>query len=236
MIRRTTWIILAVFIVLMGLTIYLSRSGRLTAEQTPPTVEKKVLVPVTVDLIDKVRIEAATGGSITLLRDLSEKWTLADVTTGTPDTVVIEQAINQLTAMTVMTSLEAGFAPELIGLNTPAFTITFSLRDGRTTIVKVGQLTAIGNGYYVQVDQGLVQVVNKYTMDTITGMVSAPPILITPTITATAVVTQTTQTATPMVILTPTLSLTPTQTVTSTLDSTPQLQSTPVQPTETTKP
>jgi len=66
-------------------------------------------------------------------------------------------------------------------------TITFD--SAKTHKVSIGSVNPIQTGYYVQVDGGPVEVADKSGIDSLVGMLTAPPYLatLTPTITLTPI-------------------------------------------------
>ncbi len=78
MIRRTTWIILGVFIVLLGLAWYLQRNKPAAAVQTTPTPERQYLFDIQESNIKKLEIANNQGQRVVLGRDASGVWSLQD--------------------------------------------------------------------------------------------------------------------------------------------------------------
>lgn len=216
MIRRSTLVIITLFVIMLAVAIYLTRSGKLNQAQVQPTVDKKNFLSIPVDLIHQIKIEDATGKYVTVERGSDGKWILVDPQLSPSDSTRIEQAINQFITMSVITTLEAGLAPEAVGMNPASSTITIYKTDGGLIKVQVGNVTAIGNGYYARLDQQAMQVVGKYALDQMLNLLSTPPVIVTPTLTftPTPVITGTLQTSTPLVTFTPTIL--PTATATST--------------------
>ena len=57
----------------------------------------------------------------------------------------------------------------------------FEDEDGKTYVMLVGMETPTQTGYYIQLDNGAIQVVAKFSLDTLLSLVDEPPILATPT-------------------------------------------------------
>jgi hypothetical protein len=204
MIRRTTWIILAIFVILLGVVWAFPRiKGKLSASsQATATPETKFLVTLDEKNIKNLRLEDPAGKVIVIGRDANGVWTLVDPADKQIDLGAAESGVTQLLSLPITLTLEPAFDPASIGLNPAAYTITLDLADGKQMVIKVGKLTPIQNGYYAQVDDGPVTVVNNYSLDAFLKMLDHPPVLETPspTVSATATLTDTTTTTpvTPM--------------------------------------
>jgi len=193
MIRRTTWIILAVFVILLGIVWAFPRiQGKLSSSsQATATPETKFLVSQGEKNIQSLRAENSAGKVMALGRDANGVWMLVEPAGKQIDLGAAESGVTQLLSLPITLTLEPAFDPASIGLNPPIYTITLDLVDGKKTVIKVGKLTPIKNGYYAQVDDGPVTVVNNYSLDAFLNMLDNPPVLETPTPTVSATATLT---------------------------------------------
>lgn len=199
MIRRTTWIILAIFVILLGVVWAFPRiKGKLSASsQATATPEAKFLVNLDEKNIKSLHAEDSAGKIVTLGRDANGVWTLVEPAGKPIDLAAAESGVTQLLSLPIALTLEPAFDPASIGLNPAADTITLVLVDGKEMVIKVGNLTPIKNGYYTQLDDGPVTVVNNYSLDAFLNMLNHPPVLETPTptVSATSILTDTVTTA-----------------------------------------
>ena len=181
MIRRTTWVILAVFVVVLGLAWYLQRNGGAEGTQATPTPGSQPVFDFTENEVAGLRIEAAQGEAVALVRGAGGAWTLAEPQAEATDTERADSAVQQAAGLMATTTLESAPAPEATGLDPAAYLITLDLSDGSQRLLRVGKETPIETGYYVQVDDGPVQVVSKFSLDTLIELLENPPIPPTPT-------------------------------------------------------
>ncbi len=212
MIRRTTWIILAVFVILLGVVWVFPRiKGRLSSSsQATATPETKFLVNLDEKNIKSLQAEDSAGKVVALGRDANGVWTLVEPAGKQIDLAAAESGVTQLLSLPITLTLEPAFDPASIGLNPAADIITLDLADGNKMVVKVGKLTPIKNGYYTQLNDGPVTVVNNYSLDAFLKMLDNPPVLETPTPTVLATGTLTdTVTTTPAIPSSPASTLTP---------------------------
>jgi hypothetical protein len=239
MIRRTTWIILGIFIVLFGLAWYLQRNKPAAAVQATATPGRQYLFDVQESNINKLEIANQQGQRVVLGRDSSGVWSLQVPKADATDVSQAESAVTQLVTLSVVNTISATPQPDASGLNSPTDVITLTMKSGPLQIAYIGKSTPIQNGYYAQLGKdGPVMVVKTDSVDALLRILDSPPILGTatptgqPAITATftpAATTQPTPTVTPLpqtplkatLPVSPAPVISPTLTVTNTATSTP---------------
>ena len=211
MIRRSTWIMLALFVVLLGGYIYLQKRPAAPASTSPTLTPAPSLLNTTADNIMAIKL-VDPNGTILTIRDQNNQWIVKQPTDGQITQGNVQEILSQVTSLSVLSSLPAAPPPNATGLMQPMYTITFSLKDGSVRVLVIGKLTPIQNGYYAQVDQGVTLVVGQAGIDRVAELLksaratpTSPPPAVTPTTTA------------PPTAVTPTLSpTTPDQTLTPT--------------------
>lgn len=183
MIRRSTWVLLLVFLLLVALAMYLqknpiAKSTEVTA--TPEGWQAKVF-DFTATMVKAVSMVDGLGGKLVVVRDAEGFWNLLEPALP-GDSAAIQNMVNQLAGLTTLSSLEAQTAPGLLGLNPPSHIVTVDLEDGTQHILEVGLPTQIGTGYYVRVDKEELRVVGKYSLDAVIKLIGEPPLAPTPTL------------------------------------------------------
>lgn len=185
MMRRSTWITLAIFAVLVGFTWILQRSQSNKSDNTAtitPTVHLKNLYNLDSDQVEEINISDSSGNQIGFYRDSENKqWMITDAPVEQADSLQIESISTRLFDLQAQETLTQTPPLGSIGLVTPSYTITITIYDGSQLITYIGSETAIGSGYYVMVDMGQVEIVDNGAMDDILGLLSNPPLLPTPT-------------------------------------------------------
>jgi hypothetical protein len=191
MVRRSTWILLVTFALLVGFAWLFQRSQANKTDNSAtatPTTSPAYLYDLSNTQVDEITITDATGDKIDLYRDLaSSNWAIANVPVDQADWFKIESISTQLFSLQVKETLTQTPPLDSIGLITPAYTITMTTSDGAQIITYIGTQTAIGSGYYVRVGSGSVDIVDKVVMDDILDLLNNPPLLptATPDVTAT---------------------------------------------------
>jgi hypothetical protein len=191
MVRRSTWILLVVFALLVGFAWLFQRYQANQADSVAiatPTTSPANLYDFTNTQVDEINITDNTGNKIGLYRDPeSSNWAIADVPVDQADSFQIESLSTQLFSLQVQETLTQTPPLDSLGLVSPAFTITMTTADKSQFITYIGTQTAIGSGYYVRVDSRPVVIVDKVVMDDILNLLNNPPLLptATPAVTST---------------------------------------------------
>lgn len=184
MIKRSTWIVLTVCLVLVGVLIYLKISANTFPAPSPitPVVTLRAtmdyLFPAQEGVVTSILIETREGKSLRLER-VGGEWKITQPFEAAAIQSSVEAAASQITALPVLDTLDLKDAD--VGLTAPAYTITISLSSGKTVVAKIGDETPTGSGYYVRKEGGPVLVVGKYGILALTSMLDAPPYVETPT-------------------------------------------------------
>jgi hypothetical protein len=207
MIKRNTWILMTLFIVVLGAAILIQKTNVLKPSSTPTAT----LIPPLLDFgnndpVTAVRLVDQHGLDIVSKLDSTNQWTIAQ-----PGGLQISQGsmqmiLSDLNGIAVQSTLTSPLPLESTGLQLPMYTISISYQSGQSHVVKVGNLTPTQSGYYVQLDTGNTVIVNQSGIDNIVELlrsVTYTPTPSQPTIT-------TTLQASPAASMTPITTLTPT--------------------------
>ena len=182
MIRRSTWIMLAVLALFIGAYFYLKAHPLqyYTSTPTPTAPVNSFLINKDNDTLTKVVITDAQGNTFQMGRDAAGYWAITKPKSAAADQSQAEAAETQLFALKVVTTLETSPSPDVIGLNPPAYTISLEFSSNRQQVLEVGGLTPTSSGYYIQLE-GMVYVVSQYSIDAVVKLLQNPPYLVTPT-------------------------------------------------------
>jgi hypothetical protein len=195
MVRRNTWIVLVLLAALIGFSFYLRQDKAKQTAAATPTFGPTPLFDSSQGSPTDIRIEDSSGAAVQIARDQSGKWVLKAPTEADANQASAEAAATQVGALHVLASVDLGL--DVIGLDKPSYTVTISYTGGKTHTLLVGSETPIQNGYYVQLDGGQKQVVDKAGIDALVGLLDKPPYLAT--LTPVASITTTVAPVTPTV-------------------------------------
>jgi hypothetical protein len=190
MIRRTTWILLAIFIVLLGVVLILQRTEKTQIEETTelPVLDLDTPVPAknlfefpAGEAILGLLIKGADGTLVEVQRpNESADWVLVNPQ-GEADLERIGQAVSQIGSIQISSTLPAELELDAVGLDQPAYTLRVSLSNGKKITAYIGDITISNSSYYARLAGGSPVVVGKYTVDQIVNLLTTPPIAPSPT-------------------------------------------------------
>ena len=181
MIRRTTWILLGIFLILLVVLVFLQRSGPKGEGETTPTEAVAYLFDQQGKSIIGLRVTDGTGKAVEVQKVAGSISTLIEPVGEQADTGRIESAIAQAESLRILATLETALELDTIGLNPAAYQITITLDDEQQQTAFVGNLTPTQSGYYVLLVGQPEVVVDKTAIDGLLNLLTDPPILRTPT-------------------------------------------------------
>jgi hypothetical protein len=177
MIRRSTWIILLVFLAILGGGLYFQKYQSDKQAKVTPTSEIKLLFPgVDKSQITGFEIADSQEKKLIIAKDQSGSWAVAGYTVADTDPTGIDSMLTQITSLSVLSDLDPAPALDIIGLTMPAYRLKITLQDGQQKTVYVGKLTPTKSGYYGRLEEGNPVVVSKYAVDNLVNLLDKPPI------------------------------------------------------------
>jgi hypothetical protein len=201
MVRRSTWIVLAIFIILVAAAVLWPQLKK--SDETPePTATNQPTQPKVYELNPEqllwIQFMDAQGNLVEVERESpTAEWVMVGETLETSDSFRIGSIAGQLLAMQAMRTFETALGIDTVGIDNPNYTITIRTTTGDEILNKIGNLNAVGSGYYIKVDDEPVVIVAKLVLDEILSILTEPPLVATPT-------PEVTETALPELELTPT--------------------------------
>lgn len=185
MIRRNTWILLAILAVGIGITLYIEKNPKASADGTPtPTAFPKMLTQVSFDSISTLSYTDDQGQTLTLVKN-NAVWEVKDSPRQPIDQGKVTQAISSLLSTEQYSQLQPDIDLQTIGLANGKQRITIGDVAGKQTVIQIGQPTATGSGYYLRVDQYAPIVVSNYSLQDVLTLLKPESLLVsTPTPTA----------------------------------------------------
>lgn len=167
MIRKSTWVVLGVFIVLAAAAILFRWSPqspiKLSTATPVSTAAAYVLSGITSPEVTALTLQSIEGPT-RLVRNEDLTWTRNEE--GIVGAGKVEEVLANLLTIRVLTELAPDYALDSIGLNPPAQVIEINTA-GRTVQIAIGDLTPTGTGNYIQVDSQPAVVVSKFAVETI---------------------------------------------------------------------
>ena len=178
MVRRTTWIVLVMFVGLLAFSLYWQNRNKGNQGEVTPSPVVQSLLDIKSDEISTLRIEDERGGAGEIKHIEGNGWILVVPKSEATDSNAVDGMVNQFVSLNVISTIDPAPPDDATGLKNPEYQIHLILKDGRQMIVNVGIQTATGSGYYVKVDDGFVKVVDKFGLEAVTNLIYQPPVLL----------------------------------------------------------
>jgi len=180
LIRRTTWITLGLFLVALVATWFLLRSKN-TAEVEPTAVQQ---IPSLLDFptsqVKVITVRDEQGSSVVYQRDISGIWRMVE-----PGGYVIGDEVDAMLLELISANRQGELSqlPELsqVGLAPARYEVTLELVDGNQRVLRIGDATVVGQGRYIQLEDGVVMVASQANIEAALGLLLAPPFQATAT-------------------------------------------------------
>ena len=173
MIRKSTYILLIILLILGAVIVFLQRApGLISSSSNLPTSTPSILVAnwpgrsiVAFDMSDdKGHVLSASLGS-------DSTWQVTQPAGCTVDSGSITTALSGVNSLKVSVELKAPAALADVGLLSPTYRLTATMDDGSIQKLSVGSVVPTGTGYYVQLNLDPVVAVSKFSIDSIFNLV-----------------------------------------------------------------
>jgi hypothetical protein len=189
MIRRGTLVVVAIFVLLIGLSWYLewSPAGKARVRGTPTATAYPRIISLGSGELMKLELKTSSG-TFGIKRNLNDTWSFADNENTPTDQGKIQQLLATLTGLQSKATVDTKTL-DAFGLVSANQILTIQTTNG-TSVLKIGKITPTSSGYYVQVDNQSPVVVDKYSIEQILNTMNRQalsaatatplPVLVTP--------------------------------------------------------
>ncbi|MCE1253304.1 MAG: DUF4340 domain-containing protein [Anaerolineae bacterium] len=182
MIRRNTLIVLVVFLVLLGAIMYINFNPELQVKvgmtTATPTEQPRIIGSYPIDSVVNIKYTDEQGGITEIIKDADGDWITID---NQPVSVAawfqIFQFLNELRSIG---QLDGNTPLEKAGLDPARSSLSFTDKDGKTTLLLIGNLAASQTAYYVKWNDGPAAMVDSNSLTQITNLFN-PQTLVEPT-------------------------------------------------------
>ena len=173
--KRSTVIVLVIFLALVSLMLYLNQKDPETEETaTTPAAPIEFLFSDSDGLPTSIDIKSKDGEQTVLARNEAGAWVLKKPTETEADQASAEAAASQITSLRIESKLEV--APEAAGLVLASYTLTVETSSGTIKTVRIGDLAPTGVGYYALIsgsDETLI--ISQAGLDALLTLLESPP-------------------------------------------------------------
>lgn len=168
MIRRSTWVVLALFLFLTAATIIWQKSPlkKTVSTATPyPTSLPPILQSIDGISITEIDSKNNQGLSISLIRKQNSQWEFSPNPTSPVDQGRVEELITTLKSLKPLSLIDPTTPLSPLGLDNPNNIIEIRTTTGISKIIAVGKLTVTDSGYYILLDNKDIAVLNKISIE-----------------------------------------------------------------------
>jgi hypothetical protein len=184
MIRRSTVILLVIFLIVLGATIYLSRTPQgITRFGITPTAtsQPKLLVNWTAGTLNKIEVQNP-GAAPVVVQRTKDTWGFLTLEARTVDQGKLLQLLSSLPTVNVLGKLDPPPPVAASGLGSSAVVLKMTHTDGSIVTIRFGNKTPTTNGYYVQVGDQTPIICDQTAVQDILTLLSPDGLIIqTPT-------------------------------------------------------
>jgi len=189
MIRRSTWIVLVVFLGLVGFSIWWTRAKPIQEESEIPPTAEAVWQVLEADVAGLRVEDLEERRALEVRRDPNSLWVLVEPQSGIADASRIERVITWLASPRPSFSIPEAEDLAPYGLDQPRVRVILLMKDGNTRYFNVGKDVPTGNSVYVQfAGRAGAFLLDKFGMDDVLNLLVDLP-LVTPTLPPTAAAT-----------------------------------------------
>jgi hypothetical protein len=174
MLRKSTFILLIILLVLALAVIFIQRAPGLnsTTDQLPTSTDSPTLMNLAGKSITAFTMSDDQGRVVKAKLDNQGTWFIQNPSDCQYDSDQLAYYLSLVQTFKVQVSLDVPPALADIGLITPTYQLVLTFNDGSTQKLSVGSLVPTGTGYYVQVNNDSVVVVSNISIDQLFGIVS----------------------------------------------------------------
>jgi hypothetical protein len=181
MIKRSTWILLAILALVLAAYFFIKNNPSKSSQTTPTAQSDTYLFTPANGTLQSLQISDAQGNMVRMQRDLTKVWVITAPTNATADQGLAGAAETQVGALRIITSLDTSPDLSAINLATPGYTIEVTFDNGTQHKLEVGSLTPTSSGYYVRYDGSKIMVISQSGIDSLLNLLKSPPYPPTPT-------------------------------------------------------
>ena len=176
MVRRTTWILLGAFAVVVLAYAGWRRFAPAPADATP-TAGPESPWSIWPEQVESIRLTDLSNPAVVVLRrDLETGWRMLAPAIGGADAGRVEAALTAVLAPVVAQTLDTPTDLGPFGLSPAHYRMTLLMVDGTAHSMDVGAVDPTGSVYYVRVPgDGRVLMVSRFSLEDLLGLLGTPP-------------------------------------------------------------
>ena len=177
MLKRSTLIIVVIFLVILVAAVLFQRNQDKVATQSMSATDQTFLIDIGEYEIIALEINGVVGSHVIVKRETEGSWVLVKPSGKDADETRIESAVSQAGRLETLSKIESKINLADLGLDQPTYWIIVTLSNGEQKSAFIGNNTPTNSGYYAYLNGAPLQVVNKFDLDSLFEILHNPPIL-----------------------------------------------------------
>ncbi len=150
--KKSTWIILGIFAVLLAAFLLYPEIAPSEEEPAEPTATPHVLQSLDDQALTSIIYHGLNGETIQLDKVDTLSWTVETHPEGVVTAGNVEEIISYLSELQILAEVSDEKDLAEVGLDEPQQSIAFIHEDGSAYTLEFGNLTALGDGYYALIN------------------------------------------------------------------------------------
>jgi len=180
MIRRSTFILLLLFLVLAVLAIAFQQTWFEKEEVEPtPIVQPKLLEEFPLENLFLLQVSENNQISLELTKQSDGNWAISIPAGTQTDDGKIERLLTTLYDLTPTGTVSVDTALEALGISPESSKILLENTSGESLVLHIGTLTPTSSGYFLQVNNKPAVVVSKYGLQELISLLQPESLLST---------------------------------------------------------
>ena len=190
MVRRSTWIVLGIFVLLLVSLLVYQRVSKKEADEEPVVdiaelsnlepIEQLFNIPIDA-YVTGLLVENYEGGRVEIRRNGKEEDWLLIEPAGDADQDTIDRVIDQILSVEIDESLTEEIGLDSLGLEEASKTISLRISNGGVFKLYIGDVTITNTSYYARITGRNPLVLKKFPLDSVLNWLDDPPIQDPPT-------------------------------------------------------
>lgn len=163
--KKSTWIFVGIFGVLLAAFLLYPKLVPAEEEPIEPTATQQALQSLDDQALTSIIYNGLEGETVQLVKIESLTWAVSSH----PDCAVtagnIEEILVYLSELQVLSEISDEKDLSDLGLDDPQQSITFVYEDGSEYSIEIGDLSVLGDGYYVLIDGQDIKVLPNWSIE-----------------------------------------------------------------------
>jgi hypothetical protein len=183
MIRKSTGIILATFIVLLIISFFLNQTwNSQETYKTPSSTPFELALPADIFAgLSAISFKNSIGDMLIITKKMDGKWFLSSEPRSEVSSAKIVELITNLESLEIFSKLNSSSNVSELGLSPADQEIILKNSKRNPAVISIGNLTPTGSGYYLEVDYGDPVIIRRGSMETILGLLTRENLVIAQT-------------------------------------------------------